>query len=416
MRFSSIPLLIALILLSSPDITSAEAPAGAKVTMAEAAGQALVDAGVSVVNCVPATGAVAIYESWLAQAKRDKPYQYHEEVALGMAMGASLTGRRSAVIVKAHGLAKAGNALIDAWTMGAEGGLVILVAADKEGRSSDTIFDVDSFIAGTRVPFERLAPEDVHRGILAAFDRSEVLGLPVVVVMEDDDLGTAVDAPPPLVAPVRLSTVPKRDALRHILFPTYTQYPHQVVQAKLAGQDWHTIPRPELPLVPEGMPTKYQAHIRSYMPVFDIFTDLRGAIDFMMGDTGTSTAFGFPPYNLLDAGAYYGGSIPMATGAIQAGARKVWAVTGDWAFTAAGHLGLHEAFHLGLPVKVLILHNRVAAATGGQPMDESLFARLLKSYTEFIRRVDISDHESLRSTIRAAQESDRLEIVVVEFP
>lgn len=123
-----------------------------------------------------------------------------------------------------------------------------------------------------------------------------------------------------------------------------------------------------------------------------------------------------PPYDLLDAATYYGGSIPMAAGAIQAGARKAGAVIGDWAFTAAGLLGIHEAFHLGIPVKVLILHNRVALATGGQPMDEALFERLLRAYPEFIRRMYVRDRTALLRTLRAAQESSRMEIVVVEFP
>lgn len=49
-------------------------------------------------------------------------------------------------------------------------------------------------------------------------------------------------------------------------------------------------------------------------------------------------------------------------------------------------------------------------------MDEGLFERLLKSYPEFIRRVDVRDGTALLRTLRAAQESSRMEIVVVEFP
>ncbi len=66
-------------------------------------------------------------------------------------------------------------------------------------------------------------------------------------------------------------------------------------------------------------------------------------------------------------------------------------------------------------MKVLILHNRVAVATGGQPMDEALFERLLKSYGDCIRRVDVTNLEALQRTLREAQKSERLEIVVVDF-
>ena len=67
-------------------------------------------------------------------------------------------------------------------------------------------------------------------------------------------------------------------------------------------------------------------------------------------------------------------------------------------------------------MKVLLFHNRTALATGGQPMDEALFERLLKSYSDFVHRVDASDPAALLRTLRAAQESNRMEIVVVDFP
>jgi TPP-dependent indolepyruvate ferredoxin oxidoreductase alpha subunit len=386
-----------------------------QVTVAEAAGRALVDAGVSVVNCVPATGAASIFEAWKRLSGKEKPYHYHEEVAMGMAMGASLTGQRSAVVIKAHGFAKAGNAIIDAWTFGAEGGLVVIVAADREGRSSDTIFDSTALVAGTKLPFLHLGPDEVYWGILDAFARSESMGMPLVLLVEDDDLPEYIPAPPASTLPVRSAVVPAKDPLRHTLFPGNSSYPHEVAQAKMAGRDWRAIPRPELPRIPDGLPEKFHAAIRSYMPVFDVLKVFRGEIDFIMGDTGTSSLFVCPPFSLVDATTYYGGSIPMAAGAISAGVRKAWAITGDWTFIAAGHLGLHEAFHQGLPVKVLIFHNRAAVATGGQVLDEPLFERLLTGYPEFVRRVAASDHASLHDTLQSAQGSDRMEIVVVDF-
>jgi TPP-dependent indolepyruvate ferredoxin oxidoreductase alpha subunit len=389
--------------------------ADGQVTVAEAAGRALVDAGVAVVNCVPATGAASIFEAWKRLSGKDKPYHYHEEVAMGMAMGASLTGQRSAVVIKAHGFAKAGNAIVDAWTFGAEGGLVIIVATDREGHSSDTIFDPDSLVAGTKLPFRHLSPDDVYDGILAAYTRSESMGLPVVLLLEDDDLVRYISAQPESSLPVRDVVVPARDPLRHTLFPGNSNYPHEVAQAKLAGRDWRVMPRPGLPVIPDGLPEKFHAAIRFYMPVFDVLMRFRGEIDFIMGDTGTSSLFVCPPYNLVDATTYYGGSIPMAAGAISAGACKAWAIIGDWTFTAAGHLGLHEAFHQNLSVKVLIFHNRSAVATGGQALDEALFERLLKGYPDFVRRVDARDLLNLHDTLLSAQNSDGMEIVVVDF-
>ena len=386
-----------------------------QVTVAEAAGRALVDAGVAVVNCVPATGAASIFEAWKRLSGNEKPYHYHEEVAMGMTMGASLTGQRSAVVIKAHGFAKACNAIIDAWTFGAEGGLIIIVATDREGRSSDTIFDSAGLVAGTKLPFRHLGPDEVYDGLIAAYSRSESMGMPMVLLVEDDDLARHIPAPQESPQPVRPVAVPPRDPLRHTLCPGNSNYPHEVAQAKLAGRDWRVIPRPGLPVIPDGLPEKFQAAIRSYMPVFDVFKSFRGEIDFIMGDTGTSSLFVCPPYGLVDATTYYGGSIPMAAGAISAGARKAWAIIGDWTFTASGHLGLHEAFHQNLSVKVLIFHNRSAVATGGQALDEALFERLLTGYLDFVRRVDAREHANLQDILQSAQRSDRMEIVVVDF-
>ncbi|NTU57878.1 MAG: hypothetical protein HGB00_03005 [Chlorobiaceae bacterium] len=400
----------------SPVTTSALGCGAApgQVTVAEAAGRALVDAGVAVVNCVPASGAASIFEAWRVFAGKGKPFHYHEEVAMGMAMGASLTGQRSAVVIKSHGFAKACNAIVDALSFGAEGGLVVIVAADREGRTSDTIFDPDSLVTGTKLPFRRLGPDEAYGGVLDAFTRSESMGLPMVLLLEDDDLAGRIPGPQASSLPVREVVVPESDPLRHTLFPGNSRYPHDVVKAKLAGRDWRAIPRPNLPVIPDGVPEKFHASIRSYMPVFDILRGIRGEIDFIMGDTGTSSLFVCPPYNLVDATTYYGGSIPMAAGAISAGARKAWAITGDWSFTAAGHLGVHEAFHQGVPVKVLVFHNRSAVATGGQALDEALFDRLLQGYPEFVRRADASDHTGLYDTLHAAQRSERMEIVVVD--
>ncbi|NTU97938.1 MAG: hypothetical protein HGA62_09025 [Chlorobiaceae bacterium] len=393
---------------------AASSPAPAEITAAEAAGRALRDAGVSMVNCVPAAGASAVFEAWMARTGIHSHWHFHEEVALGMAMGASLAGRRSAVVIKAHGFAKAANALIDALPAGAEGGLVMIITSDREGSNSDSIFDTDAFVAGTHLPFRRLYPHELYEGILRAFDLSESMGLPVAIIVEEGDLAHRVSVP--AAAPARQPSVavPPRDPLRHTLFPG-NRYPYEVMQAKLAGRDWRDILRPALPVLPDGLPEKFHSALRSSMPVFDLLKEMRAEIDFIMGDTGTSSLFVCPPYELLDATTYYGGSIPMTAGALLCGAKKAWAVTGDWSFTAAGHLGLHEAFHRGLPVKVLIFHNGEALATGGQILDEKLFERLLMGYEEFVRRVEVRDGRMLEHILRSAQESDRMEIVVVDF-
>lgn len=77
-----------------------------------------------------------------------------------------------------------------------------------------------------------------------------------------------------------------------------------------------------------------------------------------------------------------GGSIPLAIGAMLAGKEQVWAVSGDFSFIAAGHLGLIEAINRELAIKVVIFNNRKAETTGGQSIHNDLLMRVLKPYEE----------------------------------
>ena len=97
------------------------------------------------------------------------------------------------------------------------------------------------------------------------------------------------------------------------------------------------------------------------------------------------------------------------------GTQPAWAVTGDYAFVAAGHLGLIEALNRGIPLKVLIMHNGQALTTGGQPVSAAVFRRLLSGYAEFVSTIDDpSDPMAIRSVLQTAQQSDRPAIIVVE--
>ncbi len=91
-------------------------------------------------------------------------------------------------------------------------------------------------------------------------------------------------------------------------------------------------------------------------------------------------------------------------------------MTGDYAFLAAGHLGLIEAHARRIPLKVLILDNGRAMATGGQPVPEGLLERVLGGWTSFVRRIDTpADPSAVREALSRAQASQRLEIVHAVF-
>lgn len=209
--------------------------------------------------------------------------------------------------------------------------------------------------------------------MLDAFSWSEALQLPVVLLMNADDIDQ-VGTYTPVQDSTSLPTY-QRDVTRHVLCPLLAEYQHQVLAAKVSGQNWRVLKKPALPTIPDDLPEAWQPLARLYMPPFMVFQTLRGEV--VTGDMGVSTLFAFPPYNCIDICTYMGGSIPLAIGAYLAGHQSVWAVTGDFSFIAAGHLGLLEAVQRNIPLKVLILYNRRAQTTGGQPIPNNILEHIL---------------------------------------
>jgi TPP-dependent indolepyruvate ferredoxin oxidoreductase alpha subunit len=109
---------------------------------------------------------------------------------------------------------------------------------------------------------------------------------------------------------------------------------------------------------------------------------MRGPL--VTGDTGVSSLFACEPYNCIDITTYFGGSVPLAAGAYLAGYPEAWALTGDFAFIAAGHLGLLEALQRGIPLKVIIFYNGKAETTGGQPIPQGTLETVLAGYERYV--------------------------------
>lgn len=387
---------------------------GETIRMNQSIANAVHDAGADIVVCVPSTGTAKIFDTYNKIIPRDIPYSYNEEVAYTIAHSASLNGQRSAIITKSHGMAKAANSVIDSLTAGTTAGFVIIVTYDKKGRHSDSIFDCNDFVKGTGIPFKIPQNETTYQDILDCFRWSEQLQLPVAILIDSDMLDKKVKK-----LTLR-SAVPQvsyhRDPLCHVLCPPLASYQFQVLQAKLAGRDWSEVERPASLRIPDDLPPKWQKPAHDYMPLFQVFRQLRKEMDFVSGDTGISSLFAFPPFNCIDATTYYGGSLPLATGAHLAGRRGVWAITGDYSFVAAGHMGLIEAVSRNIPLKVVVLYNGCAMTTGGQPLPANVFNHVISGYQSYVRYIKSPlDIDSIQSVLKAAVKSDRLEIIVADY-
>jgi TPP-dependent indolepyruvate ferredoxin oxidoreductase alpha subunit len=362
---------------------------------------------VKVVTHVPGYGATQVFQAWNRIAGTTR-FSFHEEMAFTIAHGAALAGTRAAVLIKAHGLAKAGNSILDAVTAGTLAGLVIMVFDDRTGSHSDSIVDVETLVQGFHLPHLKCS----HRlqEIEQAFKVSEQMQLPIAVsidaAMVEQQTNTAsLPELPPFAGSFQ------RDVYRHLLCPVLAPHQHEILHAKQTAQSWQKLPKPQLPVIPDGLPTDWQQTVQSYIPFFETFRPLRGRI--VTGDTGLSALFGFPPFDCIDLCTHMGGSLALAIGAHLAGYDETWAITGDFSFVAAGHLGLVEAVDRKLPLKVAIFVNQKALATGGQDVAADHLQRLLAGYREAVQEVGGDDRAALKEAIHIANDRKKLSILVV---
>jgi TPP-dependent indolepyruvate ferredoxin oxidoreductase alpha subunit len=387
------------------------------VSRADAAAQALVDAGVRVCAFVPGYGGTEVFDA-LSQRAGAPPLtiSFHEEVAYGLCHGASLGGVRAACLIKSHGLAKAANAVLSSLSAGARGGLVALVFDDEQGAHSDNIIRASGLTHGMELPWQHVGEgANLYDHVRRAFEASERRGLPYALVIPTagisaPDVGQRQGrwAPPP--APLGFA----RDPARHVVCPPLSSYQRRVLDAKRASQDPDAVPRPALLTVPNGLPPKLRPLATRYAVFFDAFREVRGPV--VAADAGTSALFAFPPYGGVDLCTYMGGSVPLALGAHCAGHRPVWALSGDFSFIAAGHLGLLEALQRGIPLKVVIFSDGAATATGGQPIPRPLLDAVLAAYLPFVREVaDPCDPGAIQLALDEAQRCDTLRILVLNY-
>jgi TPP-dependent indolepyruvate ferredoxin oxidoreductase alpha subunit len=380
--------------------------------VAQVIAHAVDDAGATVVTNVPGFGGTQVLQEYLMIIRSVHPISLHEEVAYSIAHGASLLGKRSATLVKAHGFAKATNAVLDSLSSGTTAGFVVMIFDDKSGKHSDSIFDVVAFLRGLRIPHRVLQARHAYLDVLDAFRRSEELRLPVVLVVDADDLDETAE-----YSPVRRrlpSPSYEKDVYQHVVTPHLAQYQHRVLQSKLSGRNWRLIRRPTLPRIPDDLPEAYQHTARSYTSLFEVFRKLRRRI--VTGDTGISMLFAFPPYDCIDVGTYMGGSIPLAIGAYLAGYHDAWALTGDFAFVAAGHLGLVEATNRGIPLKVLVFSDGKATATGGQPVQDRVLNCVLRGYESYLRIIsNPQDKTEVEAILTEATQAHEMRIVLADY-
>ncbi|MFH0735245.1 MAG: thiamine pyrophosphate-dependent enzyme [bacterium] len=373
---------------------------------------ALVDLGIKVVTYVPGYGASETFDSYNLLAMRTPIISFHEETAFSIAHGASIVGVRSAVFIKAQGFMKAGNAATDSLYAQNIAGFVTFIFDDVEGSNSDNILEIEPILNGMAYPFKMTSGNSVYDDIVKAYLYSEQKKQPITIIIKCTEIGKSFTVA--RRQNLKKSFTYTRDIFSHVVNPIFAEYQYKVFTAKKLGVDTSTVLRSETPTIPENIPAKYKSSVEKYMPFFNIFKQLRGSI--VTGDTSTSGMFVLPPFNCIDIITHLGGSIPLAIGAYLAGYKSVWALTGDFGFISAGHIGLLEAFNRQIPLKIVIFYNKEASATGGQKIPKNILKHILAGYSNSIIHIsNPNDLIELNTKLIEANESDEMKIIIVDF-
>jgi indolepyruvate ferredoxin oxidoreductase alpha subunit len=156
-----------------------------QISGADAVARGAIEAGVSFVTGYPGAPATAVVDALLAMTSYENmliEWASNEKVAIELAYGASLAGRRSLLCVKGVGLNIALDPLMAFNLAGCNAGFVILVGDDPGGWGSQNEQDSRTLAMMAELPL--VEPTSVSEAWIAmrqAFQISEAMGLPVIV-------------------------------------------------------------------------------------------------------------------------------------------------------------------------------------------------------------------------------------------
>lgn len=358
---------------------------------------------------VPGWGGTEVYRQAIDQnADFRSKICYNEEAALGMSLGSAQASSRSALLIKTHGLPKATNALLSGMSVLLNAAALIFVFDDVEGKSSDNVLNILPLLGGLETPWFDLTPDHPEK-LLQALIASEYGQMPVIVYVRCHDLVQKLSG---TAEKIKMSKLPALPLIQNQL-----KFPHRLCFLKNAAPVVSTLQRAwllkRLSLVAQWraleileldehhlllrqqylleweqqfdsnffssidsiLPPKLMEAFSTYRPFFNAFKKISThfVTQFVSGDAGTSSLYAFPPFHCITTTTYMGGAPGMALGAWMGGAEKCWAITGDFSFLGGGILGWQEIISAQAPIKLVILYNAQASATGGQEVNAELY-------------------------------------------
>jgi len=153
----------------------------------EAMARGLIESGCSVVAAYPGTPSTEVLSSVAHFLKQEQAGLYiewsvNEKIAFEVALAASYTGKRSAVVMKQVGLNVAADPFMRSAYLGVKGGMVVIVADDPGPHSSQNEQDTRLFAHFAKVPvFDPSSPAEARQMVREAFELSEAYEIPVIL-------------------------------------------------------------------------------------------------------------------------------------------------------------------------------------------------------------------------------------------
>jgi len=177
-------------------------------------------AGLAVAAAYPGTPSTEIVETLATFDGLHAEWSVNEKVALEVALGAAMAGRRALAAMKHVGLNVAADTLMSAALTGVHGALVIAVADDVGFSSSQNEQDSRVWARFAHLPvLEPADPQEAYLMTRAAFELSERHEVPVLLRLTTRvcHVKRAVQPQPPLVRPPLPAY--RKDAQRWVLSP-----------------------------------------------------------------------------------------------------------------------------------------------------------------------------------------------------
>lgn len=380
-----------------------------KKTLLNVIADSLIENGFHLFN-VPGYGGTDVLEIVKGKKEVKSFINLNEEAAFSISYGVSSNGKRSSLLIKSQGFAKAANAITSSLSTETKAANLIFVFDDTEGKSSDNILRTKSLVKGTEVPFVILG-KDPGKQISDSIRLSEKLKLPVALIVDCQKLVKEFDSKVHKVTSKQSNSTPTY--LTRVACPILTRSQREFLELKLQGRS-AKFKGPQIKDIKNILPPHIKSGFTKYEKFFEVFKSYRP--EMVSGDAGTSALFAFEPYKCIDTCTYMGGGPGMAIGAHLAGMDDAICITGDFSFFSAGILGFHEALIHKIPLKLVIFDNRKASATGGQEISSIMMEKFRAAHSSTIQTLDLTkaSEVQIETSIKKLISSKDLSILILD--